>query len=191
MDLTSDELKIIHDTDFLLTKARVLDKIRIRFSEIQINLKQQIKKLPPDMIFTSPGKISRGENYRQLPYLVLDYPACFSGNNIFTFRTMFWWGHFYSTTLHLQGSYLHQLKSNIEKNQAILAKKNVYISTGETPWEYHFESHNYQLFTPETSIKFDRVDFLKLSQKFPLNSYQTLDIEVLEFYLLMMDLISN
>lgn len=191
MNLTSKELNVIHDTDFLLTKAMVLDKIRMLFSEIQVNLKRQIEKLPADIIFTSPGKISRGENYQQLPYLVLDYPAHFSGKDIITFRTMFWWGHFYSTTLHLQGSYLQRFRNNIENNQFILAKRNVYFSTGDTPWEYHFKPNNYQLFTPETSIKLDKVDFLKLSQKFSLNSYKTLDTKVLEFYLLMMDLIRN
>ena len=41
------------------------------------------------------GKISRGENYRGLPYLILDYPAYFSQKDIFAFRTMFWWGHFF------------------------------------------------------------------------------------------------
>jgi hypothetical protein len=51
------------------------------------------------------GKISRGENYQLLPYIILDYPSYFSRNNIFAVRTMFWWGNFFSITLHLSGDH--------------------------------------------------------------------------------------
>ena len=55
-------------------------------------------------IVQSTPKIAKGENYLQLPYVLLDYPRCFDKENIFAIRTMFWWGNFFSITLHLSGS---------------------------------------------------------------------------------------
>ena len=41
--------------------------------------------LPAEMLFHSP-KISKGENYKGLPYVMLDYPRCFGKTDIFAIR---------------------------------------------------------------------------------------------------------
>ena len=60
--------------------------------------------LPEEVLIQSP-KISRGENYNGLPYVMLDYPRCFGKEDVFAMRTMFWWGNFFSITWHLKGKY--------------------------------------------------------------------------------------
>ena len=51
-------------------------------------------------------KISKGEKYKGLPWVMLDYPRIFGKEDIMAIGTRFWWGHYFSVTLHLKGGYL-------------------------------------------------------------------------------------
>lgn len=189
--LTRNELILIQDTDFLMTKVIVLEKIKMLFSSIQELLKEKsnlIGKYPFDQ---HPGKISKGENYHQLPYLVLDYPAHFSRSDIFAFRTMFWWGHFFSGTLHLQGKFLEQYRSSILENIDNLHGKGVYLSVGESPWEYHFGKNNYRLISSNDARQIESGDFIKLSRKYDLNQFDFLPDKILDYYLFLENLIQR
>ena len=107
MDISEKELKVLQGTDFLLTKAAVLEKIYKLLEDTRSKLIKNVKSTNfsfPDGTDIVTGKISRGENYRNLPYMVLDYPTLFTNESSFSFRTMFWWGNFFSSTLHLEHS---------------------------------------------------------------------------------------
>jgi hypothetical protein len=150
MRLTEKELLILQDKDFLLTKAAVLQKI----TELLEDTREEIKRCVENSNFSFPdgtglldGKTSRGENYKNLPYMVLDYPALFSKNSIFAYRTMFWWGNFFSATLHLEGIALDDYRNSIRLNLDEIFNKDVFIGVGDTPWQYHYEEDNYSLFS--------------------------------------------
>ena len=94
------------DTDFLLTKARVSQKVQTLLNQTHDQLKQYVaaeRFTFPEGTSAQAGKIARGENYRQLPYLLLDYPRLFAREDVFALRTMFWWGQFFSVTFQLGG----------------------------------------------------------------------------------------
>lgn len=173
------------DIDFLLTKHMILEKIKEMFTEIREHLKQPSHH----MDFDSPGKISKGENYRQLPYLVLDYPADFNGEHLFAFRTMFWWGHFFSATLHLQGDYLNQYRNTIGHNITKLMNQDIYIGIGNSPWEYHYGKDNYTLLNTDHQSHIQTCDFLKISQKYELTDWQKVPRQVFQFYELMVEVL--
>ena len=173
------------DIDFLLTKHMILEKVKDMFSEIREQLNQPFHNIP----FDSPGKISKGENYRQLPYLVLDYPADFNSEHIFTFRTMFWWGHFFSATLHLQGDYLLKYRATVEKNLVRLLDKDIFLAIGTSPWEYHYSKDNYARLTIDHQSHISTCAFLKLSQKYELTDWQMVPGQVLAFYELILDVL--
>ncbi len=70
MELTAKELKIIIDTEFLLAKAKVTEKI----NRLLENTRKELLIFIPKFDFNFPkelnlgyGKISEGENYNQLP----------------------------------------------------------------------------------------------------------------------------
>ena len=91
-------------------------------------VKAEIKKKKlvfPHAVDALNGKIFRGENYRQLPYLVLDYPKHFSKESVLAFRTMLWWGNFFSCTLHLQGKALDERRSSLIQNWRSFRKKDI------------------------------------------------------------------
>ncbi|MEI9808974.1 MAG: hypothetical protein WDO16_14545 [Bacteroidota bacterium] len=95
-------------------------------SDQQQFLQPYITVLPPEVIKISP-KISKGENYKGLPYLVLDYPRYFEKDNHFAVRSMFWWGNFFSSTLHLSGIYKKKYTSAIEASFTQLQENDFFI----------------------------------------------------------------
>lgn len=94
-------------------------------------------------LFANAGKISRGENYKGLPWLVLDYPRLFGNPDIFAIRSFFWWGNFYSSTLHLAGSHAAQNKDALLGARQVLADGAYYLHIGTDTWAHHFEQDNY------------------------------------------------
>ena len=178
MQLTSEEYNVASNSQFLLLKADVVAKVRAEFEHLQVEylaiLKQKEISLPP---FAKP-KISRGENYKGLPYLVLDYPAVFDKENILAFRTMFWWGNFFSITLHLQGSYKEQYLESIKGALHNKKPKGLYLSCNTTAWEYHYEEDNYRLVDRMSNEEIERTlsqhNFIKLSAKLDLAGYEQL-----------------
>ncbi|MBL4657963.1 MAG: hypothetical protein JKX73_08185 [Flavobacteriales bacterium] len=156
MNLSDQDLSLITDSKFLLAKVEVTSKINglmeATRSELQALLGSSDFVFPSD-VNLSHGKISRGEFYKSLPYFVLDYPASFSKKDIFAFRTMFWWGNFFSCTLHLQGLYLDEHRDSLVKNAGLLLGEDLYIGVGDTPWEYHYETDNYQTQVDASRLK--------------------------------------
>jgi len=177
MSLTNQDVSLISDAGFLLAKVEVMSKINTLMDETRSSLRTQLSTgdfvFPLDLNLSS-GKISKGEYYRGLPYFVLDYPALFGKQDILAFRTMFWWGNFFSATLHLQGKYLEERKDNLIKNIDSLLDRQLYICMGDTPWEYHYEPDNYQLLKVEHTQHIRSGQFLKISAKTALSEWETL-----------------
>ncbi|MCH7724311.1 MAG: hypothetical protein IIA49_06905 [Bacteroidetes bacterium] len=174
MQLTEKELLILQDTDFLLTKATVLEKINTLLRQTREELKGCVENSNfsfPDGTDLLNGKISKGENYKNLPYMVLDYPALFTTKTVFAYRTMFWWGNFFSATLHLEGIALNYYRNSITINLNKLLEKDVYIGVGDTPWQYHYEKDNYIPLTENHKYFINNCKFLKLSKKLELKKW--------------------
>ncbi len=174
MKLTEKELSILQDTDFLLTKATAINKIYKLLELTRESIKRSVKNSKfsfPDGTDLLNGKISKGENYRNLPYMVLDYPALFTKETVFAYRTMFWWGNFFSATLQLEGTALNYYRENINGNLDKLLNQNIYIGVGKTPWQYHYEDDNYIFLNEEQSDFITNCKFLKLSKNIGLEKW--------------------
>ena len=176
---SSTEMDAILHPDFFYTKYSALQKIMELFSETERNLREIIEQhqhLGEHTNITSP-KIFRGENYKKLPYMVLDYPRKFSPETVFAFRTMFWWGKEFSFTLHLQNKALDHFRNSIAKNISMLEGKRFYYSVYKTPWEYHFETENYlplddMLKEPGFTDGLLTSPFIKLSRKISISEFE-------------------
>ncbi len=192
MPLTEKELLILQDTDFLLTKATVLEKI----TELLGQTREELKRCVDNSNFSFPegtdilnGKISRGENYKNLPYMVLDYPALFSTKTVFAYRTMFWWGNFFSASLHIEGIALNYYRNSITSSFEKLLNKNIYIGVGETPWQYHYEEDNYSLLNEAHRDFITNSKFLKLSKKIELKKWNDVPEFSTNFFELMLSVL--
>lgn len=185
MNLSSKEEQIIYDTEYLRTKIIVIDKIHQLFEEVRRTINKSINHSNfsfPNDIDSKIGKIFKGENYKMLPYVNLDYPKLFSKENVFAFRTMFLWGHFFSTTLHISGEYLDIYKNQILQNLPNYLNNNLYICVNDNPWEYHYEVDNYVLLTTNNLDLLSNKLFIKISKQFNLEDYKILPKLVEEFF---------
>ena len=97
----------------------------------------------PNEIFSISPKIYKGEQYRELPYVMLDYPRLFSKTNVFAIRSFFWWGNYFSITLQLSGIYLEKYADKIVDFLNDKKNKDWYFGVHESEWEHHFEKDNY------------------------------------------------
>ena len=92
----------------------------------------------------SEPKISRGENYKGLPWVMLDYPRVFGKEDVFAIRTMFWWGHAFSVTLHLKGEWKRLFLPVIIDRKDAFAAAGFQWGVMEDEWEHGHTGDNYR-----------------------------------------------
>jgi hypothetical protein len=176
--LSQKELELVINADFILTKNVILEKAKFLLLELQE--KQQNFLQYPQLFLGTDGlnlspKISKGENYQGLPYLILDYPRVFKDSNIFAIRTMFWWGHFFSTTLHLSGDYKKLSEEKIITFFPLLTEKGFFYCVNDGQWEHDFDAGNYLPLTTLSKTSFEKSilekPFIKLAIKIPIHQW--------------------
>jgi len=180
------EMELVSSPDIILTKNAILQKIKSFLEELQLKQQSILQKysshLPEEPLKISP-KISRGENYKGLPWLVLDNPRYFQHNNIFAIRTMFWWGNFFSITLHLSGNNKTGLLKKIADHFQFLGENDFFIYDGQKEWEHDMDSNSYKrissLHTDELEKVVTENSFLKLAVKFPIDSLEAIEDKLL------------
>ncbi len=175
--LSEQELQLVCNTEWILTKHTITDKVFQLMGGLSEAMKKIIapeKNWLPEIVTASSAKIYKGENYLQLPYVLLDYPRCFAKENIFAIRTMFWWGNFFSITLQLSGTYKKTFQQNICANPGLL-KNGFYICINENQWHHYFEPDNYIAASDNTPEALQEIitekDFIKITLHYPLQQW--------------------
>ena len=187
--LSQKEKELVIDASFILTKNAILEKVKHLLSDLQE--KQQIFLNHPQLFTAADykklsAKISKGENYKGLPYLMLDYPRIFGNSSIFAIRTMFWWGNFFSVTLHLSGGYKKKFEKKIITSFSVLAKKEVFCCVNEDQWQHDFETGNYIQLSGINMTDFKKLinekPFIKLATKIPLQQWGNATDTLLNYF---------
>jgi hypothetical protein len=181
--LSSTEMELMQNAEIVLTKNRILEKVKTLLEEVQ---KEQIDFIKShhlnNEIFKVSPKISKGENYLGLPYLILDYPRHSSENNFFFIRTLFWWGNFFSCTLHLANRSKENFREDIIQSYSRL--KNFYMSVSENQWVHHLEETDYRKIDSLTKEEFavicESFDHIKIAGRHSLIEWEKAPIELLE-----------
>lgn len=174
VELSDEEWKVLSNADFLLTKNAVIQKIMQAFSLLAEQYQDIVKwdaSNWKEQVYISP-KISKGEQYEGLPYLMLDYPRQFGKENIFAIRSFFWWGHYFSINLLVKGVYQ-------EKLLPILADTNLQdwsIDQSETPWSHHPDKNKCLLLKSWQNTESKQMPFLKLFKQLPINEWQKMEV---------------
>jgi len=186
IQLSHAEMQLMCDADVILTKNSVLQKTTAlleRVQEAQVNYQKEKETFLPADVFAVPPKISRGENYEGLPWLVLDYPRLFTRSDTFAIRTFFWWGRFFSCTLQLSGFYKSLFQPKIIEAYPQLAPAH-FIGIGTDPWQHHFNKENYKPIAELTQKEMETFvtehSFIKIATQFPLSSWPQADALLLQ-----------
>jgi hypothetical protein len=197
LTLSAEELQLVTNTQWILTKRVIIDKVNLLFGNLSIVFSNHVVAndffLQPAIVQSTP-KIAKGENYLQLPYVLLDYPRCFDKENIFTIRTMFWWGNFFSITLHLSGKYKQTFETALQKNIQSLMQHDFYVCINEDEWQHHFKADNYMpvnKLTPGEIYSITQRRFIKAAIKFPLEKWDTMPSLLEQSFLDLLQLIRN
>lgn len=186
--LSDGELHFVKDTQWFLTKQKITETVcQLMHAQVPVIINYFAKNIPADFseLKTAVPKISRGEQYLSLPYIILDYPSVFEKDNIFALRTMFWWGNFISVTLHLSGKYKEALTKNI-LGKLKANPGGIFICINENQWQHHFEPDNYIEAATITNYKYGKINvdarFLKLSIKLDLQQWNQMPALLIDAY---------
>jgi hypothetical protein len=188
--LNEKQLNYVCDRDFLLTKHKIGKKVNRLLLATESALKAYIRTnelyFPQDVKFRA-GKIARGENYRLLPYYMLDFPRQFDQQSIFALRTMFWWGHPFSVTLHLAGLARARYLSRLRHHRLKLAECEALLYQREdNPWQHHLAEENYQpinkLTEEDWQQQLQTLPHIKLAVFMPLEQWNHLPDFTIDFF---------
>jgi hypothetical protein len=176
--LSAREMELVNNTEWIFTKQLILEKVYHLLGELHQDFKSIVRKeknfLPVE--WQRPGgKIAKGENYRGLPYAILDYPSVFSKEKIFSIRTLFWWGNFFSISLHVSGEAWNMI-TNFDEGIRFLNSQDFSVSLNENEWEHHFEPNNFvkiRNLSQKEILKLADNKFFKIAKKTDLQKWDS------------------
>jgi hypothetical protein len=173
VQLSSEQMRLVTDPGWILTKNSIMGKVVAMFAELsgewrakwelaaagsglnrgqELPLSGQTTPLRSEgqaTLFSLAGpaaepKISKGENYKGLPWVMLDCPRVFGKEDVLAIRTMFWWGHAFSLTLHLKGRWKRLFLPVIAQHLDELAATGFHLGVMEDEWEHGHTAETYR-----------------------------------------------
>jgi hypothetical protein len=183
--LSPKELELVNNADWILTKNAIIGKVYNLFGQLsevyRAELEKHVSLASEEIDFRSP-KISKGEQYEGLPWVMLDHPRYFTNTDTFAIRSFFWWGRFCSITLQLSGSCKEKYTDALRKYFDTASCQGWYIGTGNDQWKHHFEDNNYLPLEKRENDIFLQLPFIKLAKKIPLTDWEQLPVFFEESY---------
>lgn len=196
ISLSPTEMGLVTRGDWILTKREILDKVAGMLGIVSDSYKKILleeQDIIQQLNINTGGKISKGDNYLGLPYMILDQPASFNSNEIFAIRSMFWWGNFFSITLHIAGKNFLS-KIDLTKFPALLQRNKFMLCVNSDQWHHHFEEYNYISFTDEVDVEsFNpwKKNFLKIARKYPVDEWDNIPAYLKEDFINLMGLLKT
>jgi len=174
VELSKNEMELVSNAEFILTKNRIIEKVYGLFGMLSESYKSILNEhkenLPAEISKSSP-KIYRGENYLSLPYVMMDYPRIFLKENVFTIRSFFWWGNYFSITLQIGGKYFQQYKNSIHQNLKKEINEDYFVCVNDDMWQHHFETGNYKALREVNMEEILQKPFIKIAKKIKLSEW--------------------
>ena len=160
-DWSPVEVKLLNTVDIFLHKPAIMKKAEANLTalkqEVIKTLSQAPHPCPPESDIVK-GQIVRGENHKGFPFISLDMPQMFSKNQMFTYRTLFWWGHDLIFSLILK-----------QDNQDPLIEKLIQLK-GHPEWEKDMKNFIPLFGTSDIKIRdtINSVNYIKICRFYPL-----------------------
>ena len=179
------EVKLLNTVDIFLHKPAIMKKAEANLTalkqEIIKTLSQAPHPCPPESDIVK-GQIVRGENHKGFPFISLDMPQMFSKSQMFTYRTLFWWGHDLIFSLILKQENQAPLIEKLIQLKEHPEWKDIQLAIAPTPWEWEKDMKNFiPLFgASETKIRdtINSVKYIKLCRFYSLASPEFSEVEL-------------
>lgn len=170
------ELRLLRTVDLFQQKPGIMQKAEVKLAELNLSLQGLLNKglgACPQGADTQKGQIARGENHKGFPYLSLDMPQLLNKQEFFTFRTLFWWGHYLGFSLILKGGAFELFQSNLVEKYSDLIPNDIYFCVSETPWDWGLDKESHlkpgQATPSEITNHCNQKGFIKLLKVFPMH----------------------
>lgn len=147
---TNAELDVACNTNFFDVKRELTTKLVTTLERYGEKLLEEI--ITP--VFKKQGiqrtgiKVSKGENFKGYPYIVLDCPRLYSTDTEVICRTIFRWGHGWSLHFTIQGKTFERVSYSLPDFSASF-RNDWLLYTGENIWEQDIDS---EFFVPMSAI---------------------------------------
>lgn len=181
---TSHEMEMLNHVEVFIQKPGIMKKAEQFLNALGEEMIQKLaqSKIPfPAGTKLNKTQLARGENNKGFPFLSLDIPQMFSKTEMFTFRTLFWWGHYLGFSLILKGENLPRYADKLIGNKNNPAWSDIYLAATPTPWEWSRTDQNFKK-VPSASDEelqniIETVGYIKVIRFFPINapSFASLD----------------
>ena len=177
--LSSEERQLLLDERFILTKRSILQKTEQLFGHMSDLFREKVveRKMEQEAFMRLTPKIARGENYHELPWVMMDYPRLFTKTDVCAIRCFFWWGHYCSITLHVSGIYQERFQQSIIEFLQKEKESAWVFSIGDDPWQHIIDEDHYRSakFFEQSLTKIASSSFLKIAKKIPLDEWDSFD----------------
>jgi len=187
MIFSQEEASFFLNPEPMILRQEIIKKLDGLLADVQTKLKSTLKEhnfVFPEDTDIERGKISRGENYQGLPWMMLDFPRLFSRDDTLVCRTFCWWGNTFAAHLLISGGILPAALENLVRQER--KKSALSISVCANPWKHHYEKQYYlklRDFSDEGLAGLvSKTEYLKLSAWFPLNKAEELPELVVGFF---------
>lgn len=171
--LSPEELDLASDSRIFELKHAIMQRVRDMLELTLLSLTETTFPLP-EGIGAGTAKFSKGENYRLMPYQVLDFPRFSGGGDLYLNRAVFWWGHHFTCSLTVAGRPLERIRSKLTgRLQTLAARDDILLCVAQTPWHHDTGADNArplpQLEMHEIGAIAASHPFCKLSRVLPLD----------------------
>ena len=171
------EVKLLNTVDIFLYKPAIMKKAEANLTALKQELIKTLSQAPPPCPPESDlvkGQIVRGENHKGFPFISLDMPQMFSKSQMFTYRTLFWWGHDLIFSLILKQENQAPLIEKLIQLKEHPEWKDIQLAIGPTPWEWEKDTKNFIPLFGTSDIKIrntiNSVKYIKLCRFYSLSS---------------------
>ena len=197
--LSAEELELVTNSGWIKTKQDIINKVICLFGAVHAAqhdlVLHEFGKPEAQSPFALSAKISRGEQYLGLPYVVLDFPRCFKNEEILAIRTIFWWGNFFSTQLLLHGAYKEKYKGRLLAGYEKLRDADFSLCVSDSPWHHHFERNNFLPLREMTNHSFQQLlqekPFTKIGNRIGLNEWDSAEERLTGGYKILFRLLAD
>jgi len=171
------EVKLLNTVDIFLYKPAIMKKAEANLTALKQELIKTLSQAPhpcPPESDLVKGQIVRGENHKGFPFISLDMPQMFSKSQMFTYRTLFWWGHDLIFSLILKQENQAPLIEKLIQLKEHPDWKDIQLAIGPTPWEWKKDTNNFIPLFGTSDIKIrntiNSVKYIKLCRFYSLSS---------------------
>ena len=171
------EVKLLNTVDIFLYKPAIMKKAEANLTALKQELIKTLSQAPhpcPPESDLVKGQIVRGENHKGFPFISLDMPQMFSKSQMFTYRTLFWWGHELIFSLILKQENQAPLIEKLIQLKEHPDWKDIQLAIGPTPWEWKKDTNNFIPLFGTSDIKIrntiNSVKYIKLCRFYSLSS---------------------